>query len=190
MSVIGGVKPHPAMQLSSILNRSQSATMPMDRTFQSEGFGEGDKVTRTFTSYGSMRPSNAFSSVTRNQYFAFECGMDMSNLPYSWNDVSVDNKKAGSFHFAEGEKVDLSHLAAMNNYQLMLPSTRFREAMKIKAGKERYAKAKEANRLESKQRKVVAAHYARGLVGVDGPMYPNTEYWKEDRERFFAFREV
>ena len=188
MEAVEPRKTRAIAEFSKLINSSNAGSL--ERTYvPSEKFGTPDRdgnFLRSLPIQGSQRLAPEFATVTRNTRFEPACALDMTNMPHTWYDV--DKKKdcnAGRFEYHGSKDIDLSCLEALKHQRLMLPSERFTEAQKIKQGLKDYKEAKEQNAKQAKQIRVTTHNHWKGLIGVDGPLYPDTQTYPfaEDRQR-------
>jgi len=171
---------HPTIRFDSFLRTH-------DGTFQTSKKEIGDEYVRTFPLYGSMRPSPAFTTISRVQPFKGEA-YDMSNLPPTWNDMRGD-KREGSYSYNVVSDCDPEFFKILGNHNLMLPSERREEAARFKEGHAAFLKSRKEYAEYTKKRRTLTRHHKSGIVGIDGPMKADSEMYGYDAGRVTLHRE-
>jgi len=137
--------------------------------------------------YGQVRPSVSFTSGARVARPVTECAaVDMTSLPPTWMDPKEYRQEATLEVPPPPKEVDSSFLKMYENHSLMLPSERYKEHLAMKAGAKKWEEEKNGLRMYNKRMKVLERHYPQGVLGLDGPMFPNTRYYKERRAHMEA----
>jgi hypothetical protein len=175
---------HPTIRFDSFLRTHDGTFKTNKREVEDDG-----SYVRTFPLYGSMRPSPAFTGVSRVQPFKGPASAyDMSNLPPTWNDMRGD-KREGSYSYNVVSDCDPEFFKILGNHSLMLPSERREEALRFKGGRELFDKARKEYSEYTKKRRILTRHHKSGVVGVDGPMKSDSEMFAYDAARVGMHRQ-
>lgn len=171
---------HPTMRLDSFVRAT-------DTGFQhGEAPAVGDRFVRRMASYGSVRPSACFTSESRaTRLDRHNLTFEASNLPALWNDPKGDPRE-GTLEYQLPPKEDSSFLKMLKNDSLMLPSERYKEHMELKAGMDQFLQDRAEQSIYHKRMKVLEKHHPNGVIGVDGPMFPETRLYAQRRAQLVA----
>eukprot|EP00438_Fugacium_kawagutii_P031305 Skav215329 [mRNA] locus=scaffold1391:20087:27921:- [translate_table: standard] len=170
---------HPTVRLDSFLKST-------DPCYQhAEAPTQGDRFIRKMATYGQIRPSVSFVSEARVVRPMKEHGaMDMSSLPNPVMDPKGDPRE-GTFEIpAPPPEVDDSFIKMYKNHSLMLPSERYKEHLKMKAGEQKWREERDAVFRYRKRMNVLERKHAEGILGIDGPTHPDSILYKERYEHF------
>eukprot|EP00441_Pelagodinium_beii_P022680 CAMPEP_0197661336 /NCGR_PEP_ID=MMETSP1338-20131121/51393_1 /TAXON_ID=43686 ORGANISM="Pelagodinium beii, Strain RCC1491" /NCGR_SAMPLE_ID=MMETSP1338 /ASSEMBLY_ACC=CAM_ASM_000754 /LENGTH=339 /DNA_ID=CAMNT_0043238873 /DNA_START=47 /DNA_END=1066 /DNA_ORIENTATION=- len=169
---------HPTTRLDSFMKHT-------DPGFQNaEAPTQGDRFIRKMATYGQVRPSVSFISESRVARPMKETSaIDMSNLPQHAMDPRGDPRE-GTFEIPPPpEKVDDSFIAMYKNHSLMLPSERYKEHLKMKAGHQKWKEERDAVFRYRKRMQVLERKHPEGILGVDGPTHPDTILYRDRHEQ-------
>eukprot|EP00927_Polykrikos_kofoidii_P028750 TRINITY_DN2500_c0_g4_i1.p1 TRINITY_DN2500_c0_g4~~TRINITY_DN2500_c0_g4_i1.p1 ORF type:complete len:338 (-),score=42.40 TRINITY_DN2500_c0_g4_i1:187-1200(-) len=171
---------HPTLRLDHFLRTTDSG-------FQhGEAPSSGDRFVRRMAAYGQVRPSVSFTSESRAQRPFRDCdAVDCSSLPPLALDPKGDPRE-GTLEYVKPDGVDLSFAELYKNHGLMTPSERYREHLAMKTGAEKYQRDKAAACIYNKRLTVLERQYPHGVIGVDGPTYPDTKLYAQQRGQLEA----
>lgn len=137
---------------------------------------------RKMATYGQVRPSVSFTSESRAQrLFKEGSAIDASNLPPVWSDPRGEPKELTFEYPLPPTEINEDHLAMIRNQSLMLPSERYAEHLAMKAGEAKWRKDREDAFLYKKRMQKIEREYQQGIVGVDGPLFPGTKLYEQQR---------
>jgi len=180
---------HPTLRLSSFL----LATSPLYKIEQPKAAGaasdQHNNMLRTMPIYGTVRPSNFFTSESRKQRTFSGQGMDMSNEPPVWFDSCIGSDRAGCVSYPKYSDVDDSYIERFKKIHLMLPSERYDDHMAIKTGMANWRSQRRELFEYNKRKRIMERKHRGGIVGIDYPLREGTSLYKHDYERFQAQRE-
>jgi hypothetical protein len=132
--------------------------------------------------YGQVRPSVSFTTESRAQrVFKEGLAIDTSNLPPVWSDPRGEPKELTFEYPLPPAEIDESHFAMVRNQSLMLPSERYREHLAMKAGEKKWRKDREDAFMYKKRMQKIEREYQQGIVGVDGPLFPGSKLYEQQR---------
>ena len=82
----------------------------------------------------------------------------------------------------------LTHFDAgrYENHSLMLPSERYKEHLKMKAGERKWREERDAIFRYRKRMTVLERKHQEGILGIDGPTHPNSILYKDRYEHHAA----
>ncbi|CAJ1374946.1 unnamed protein product [Effrenium voratum] len=172
---------HPTIRLDSFMKST-------DPCYQhAEAPTQGDRFIRKMATYGQIRPSVSFVSEARVVRPMKESGaMDMSVLPNPVMDPRGDPRE-GTFEIpAPPPEVDDSFIKMYQNHSLMLPSERYKEHLKMKAGEKKWREERDAIFRYRKRMNVLERKHPEGILGIDGPTHPDTMLYRDRYEHFAA----
>merc|ERR1712096_60405 len=132
---------------------------------------------------GGARPSPCFISESRQQHKAGKA-FDMSNLPPNWYDTWKGDKREGCHKYPSYGSISTGHLEIFKNHKLMLPSERLKEHQQLKEGILKWQKGRNELFEYNKQRRVLERKHKSGILGIDCPLRPGTELYKEPYEAY------
>jgi len=169
---------HPATRLDAFLRST-------DPIYQhAEASRAGDRFIRQMSTYGLVRPSASFVTESRmHRAFNPDNVMDMSRLPAPWYDPLGEPKEGTLVVPQPPKEVNMEYLDMYRNDALMLPSERRDEARRIIAGEKKWKEDRKAVFAYKKTIQQLEMRYPDGVLGVDGPMCPETRIWAERREQ-------
>lgn len=174
---------HPATRLDAFLR----STEPVYQN--AEAPQEGDRFIRQMSTYGLVRPSAAFITESRaHRPFNKDSAIDMSNLPAPWHDPTGGPREGTLVVPQPRGDASKEFVELYKNDKLMLPSERREEAKRIVQGEKQWRADRQANFAYNKTMKALELKYPNGVLGVDGPMFPETRIWAERRERLQEIR--
>lgn len=137
---------------------------------------------RKMATYGQVRPSVSFTNESRAQrVFKEGLAIDTSNLPAVWSDPRGEPKELTFEYPLPPQEIDESHFKLVRNESLMLPSERYAEHLVMKAGAEKWKKDREDAFMYKKRMQKIEREYAQGITGVDGPLFPGTKLYEQQR---------
>lgn len=167
---------HPTTRLDAFLRSTDSGYQ------HGETQTTGDRFVRKMATYGQVRPSVSFTSESRAQrLFKEGSAIDASNLPPVWADPRGEPKELTFEYPLPPAEINEDHLAMIRNQSLMLPSERYREHVAMKEGAEKWKKDREDAFLYRKRMLKIEREYSQGITGVDGPLYPGTKLYEQQR---------
>jgi hypothetical protein len=134
---------------------------------------------------GSHRPSPMFHSEGRERKFK-GVSMDMCNKPAPWFDGWKGSKREGCHKLPTYGGIDTGHLQLFENHRLMLPSERLAEHKALKAGIQNWQKGRNELFEFKKQKRILERKHPNGMLGIDGPLRPDTELYAERCAMFKA----
>lgn len=172
---------HPTVRLDSFLKST-------DPSYQhAEAPTQGDRFIRKMATYGQIRPSVSFVSEARVVRPMKEQGaLDMSVLPNPIMDPRGDPRE-GTFEIpAPPPEVDDSFIKMYQNHSLMLPSERYKEHLKMKAGEKKWREERDAVFRYRKRMNVLKRKHQEGILGIDGPTHPDTLLYRDRFEHHAA----
>lgn len=176
---------HPAARLSAFLQST-------DPIYQhAEASRAGDRFIRQMSTYGLVRPSANFVNESRmRRPFNQDSVVDMSRLPPPWYDPSGDPKE-GTLVVPQPPKdgPNMEFIDMYKNDALMLPSERREEARRIIAGEKQWREDRKAYFGYKKTMRTLEMKYPDGVLGVDGPMCPETRIWADRREKLMQVKQ-
>eukprot|EP00933_Yihiella_yeosuensis_P005532 TRINITY_DN110058_c0_g1_i1.p1 TRINITY_DN110058_c0_g1~~TRINITY_DN110058_c0_g1_i1.p1 ORF type:complete len:343 (-),score=49.80 TRINITY_DN110058_c0_g1_i1:184-1212(-) len=160
---------HPTMRLDGFLRHTDNGYQHAEAPVQ------GDKFIRKMATYGQVRPSVSFVNEARvARPFKDHCAVDMSNLPAPHMDPTGDPRECTFEIPPPPENVNMDFVKMYQNHSLMLPSERYAEHLKMKAGEQQWRKDREDIFRYKKRMNVLEKKHPEGIMGVDGPTYPET----------------
>lgn len=177
MGALGNRGAHPTTRLDTFLKH----TDPGYRVAEQQSYG--DRFVRKMATYGHVRPSVSFTSESRaaRPNDCSQATIGASNLPPTWNDPKGDPKE-GTFSFPPPPlEVNSDFLKMYENKSLMLPSERRAEHNAMKEGKKKWEEDRKNLFLYKKRMRILERQFPAGILGVDGPMYPDTKLWERER---------
>jgi hypothetical protein len=167
---------HPTTRLDAFLRQTDSGYQ------HGEAQTTGDRFVRKMATYGQVRPSVSFTSESRAQRsFKEGSAIDTSNLPPVWSDPRGEAKELTFEYPLPPTEINEDHFAMIRNQSLMLPSERYREHLAMKAGAEKWKKDREDAFMYKKRMQTIERQYQQGIVGIDGPLYPGTKLYEQQR---------
>eukprot|EP00931_Biecheleriopsis_adriatica_P031429 TRINITY_DN18433_c0_g1_i1.p1 TRINITY_DN18433_c0_g1~~TRINITY_DN18433_c0_g1_i1.p1 ORF type:complete len:360 (+),score=71.87 TRINITY_DN18433_c0_g1_i1:122-1081(+) len=172
---------HPTLRMDSFLRAT-------DAGFQhAEAPQQGDRFIRKMATYGQVRPSASFTNEARVvRPMKAHCAVDMSNLPQQRYDPKGDPRE-GTFEIpAPPPKADDSFIKMYQNHALMLPSERYAEHLKMKAGEQKWREERDAIFRYRKRMNVLERKHPEGILGIDGPTHPDTVLYRDRHEHYMA----
>lgn len=107
--------------------------------------------------------------------------IDASNLPAVWADPRGEPKELTFEYPLPPEGINEEHLKLYKNHSLMLPSERYAEHLVMKAGTKEREQARQDAFLYKKRMQKIEREYAQGIIGVDGPLFPGTKLYEQQR---------
>lgn len=170
---------HPTVRLDNFLKNT-------DVCYQhAEAPQQGDRFIRKMATYGQMRPSPSFTSEARvlRPMKAFTA-IDMSTLPAPWNDPKGDPRELTFEIPAPPPEVDMEFIKLYQNHSLMLPSERYREHLQMKVAEKKWREDRDTVFMYKKRCRILERKHPEGILGVDGPMFPDTELYAKQREQY------
>lgn len=172
---------HPTMRLDAFLRGTDAGYK------NAEAPVHGDRFIRKMATYGQIRPSASFVNEPRVLRPMKETSaMDMSTLPAQWMDPKGDPRE-GTFEIAPPPKeVDSSFIEMYKNHSLMLPSERYKEHLAMKAGEKKWREDRESVFRYKKKINVLERKHPEGILGVDGPTYPETVLYANRQQQMLA----
>lgn len=155
-----------------------------------ESYSHGGKFVRRMATYGHVRPSVSFINEPRvTRPMKGYSAMDMSNLPSNFLDPRGESKE-GRLQYPEPPKeIDESFIKLYENHSLMLPSERYKEHLLMKKAEAKWHEDRENLFRYRKRMQVLERHYPNGVIGLDGPLHPQTELYKERRQQLIDMEE-
>lgn len=167
---------NPTLRLDGFLKST-------DQGFQhGEAQTFGDRFVRKMATYGQVRPSVSFTNESRAQReFKEKSAVDVSNLPPHWMDPRGEDKELTFEYPLPPQDINNDYVNMLRNNSLMLPSERLHEAKLIKAGEKQWRKDREDSFLYKKRMNKIEREYQQGIMGIDGPMFPGTNLYAEQR---------
>lgn len=183
MALSGARGTHPALKLDSFMRSTdagyQHAEVPT----------AGDRFIRKMATYGQVRPSVSFTSGPRvSRPFKDHGAIDMSNMPYTWNDPRGDLREYSLEIKPPPKDVDTEFIKLYKNHSLMLPSERWKEHLKMKEAEKQWHIDRETIFKYKRRINVLERKHQEGIVGVDGPTFPETQLYA-DRHAHLAAQE-
>lgn len=178
--LLSNKKTHPTLRLDAYVKQT-------DQTYQASPSTVGDTFVRRMNTYGSVRPSISFTGESRAQrpFKGEGSTYTMSNLPSIFYDSHGD-KREGSYKFNEFGEVDTEFMKLFKNNDLMMPSERYEEHVKMKQGIEDWRRAR-AELFEHKKRKrILERAHKSGIVNIDSATRPGTELYAEQQQIYEA----
>jgi hypothetical protein len=176
---------HPTTRFDAFLRST-------DPIYQhAEASRAGDRFIRQMSTYGLVRPSASFVSESRmHRPFNPDNILDMSRLPAPWYDPSGDPKE-GTLVVPAPPKggMNMEFVDMYKNDALMLPSERREEARRIIAGEKKWREDRKAHFGYKKAIRTLEMKYPDGVLGVDGPMCPETRIWADRREQLLQVKQ-
>lgn len=167
---------HPTTRLDSFLRSTDTAYQ------HGEAQTQGDRFVRKMATYGQVRPSVSFTNESRAQrVFKEGLAIDTSNLPPVWSDPRGEPKELTFEYPLPPTDIDESHFAMIKNQSLMLPSERYAEHLAMKAGEKKWRKDREDAFMYKKRMQKIEREYQQGIVGVDGPLFPGSKLYEQQR---------
>lgn len=167
---------HPTTRLDAFLRTTDSGYQ------HGEAQTTGTSFVRKMATYGQVRPSVSFTSESRAQRVWKEgSAIDSSNLPPAWSDPRGEPKELTFEYPLPPADINEDHFAMIRNQSLMLPSERYREHIAMKAGEAKWKKDREDAFLYKKRMQKIERDYQQGIIGVDGPLFPGTKLYEQQR---------
>jgi len=137
---------------------------------------------RKMATYGQVRPSVSFTTESRVQRSTKDChAIDASNLPPVWSDPRGESKELTFEYPMPPQEINEEHFALHRNQSLMLPSERYREHLALKAGEKKWKQDRQDAFMYKKRMQKIEREYQQGIVGVDGPLFPGTKLYEQQR---------
>mmetsp|Transcript_95222 Transcript_95222/g.171926 ORF Transcript_95222/g.171926 Transcript_95222/m.171926 type:complete len:341 (-) Transcript_95222:1-1023(-) len=172
---------HPTMRLDSFLRTTDTGYQ------HAEAPTQGDRFVRKMATYGQVRPSVSFISEPRvTRPVQNTSAVDMSNLPPSWVDPKADPRELTFEIPPPPTNVNTEFIDMYKNHSLMLPSERYQEHLKMKAGELQWRKDRADTFMYKKRMNVLERKHPEGIIGVDGPLYPETTLYRERHDQLAA----
>jgi hypothetical protein len=137
--------------------------------------------------YGQVRPSVMFTSESRAQ--RAPTGIDSSNLPATWADPRGEPKELTFEYPPPPKEINEEHFQLIKNQSLMLPSERFREHCIMREGEKNWKQNRKDAFMYKKRMQKIEREYQNGIIGVDGPMFPGTKLYEQQRGYLEAMSE-
>lgn len=157
----------------------------------------GGKFIRKMATYGQGRPMPAFTSKGRaaNVFVGDNCCLDMSDYPPELMDPrDPPDLREGALDDIEAYQppplVESDFIKGYENYGLMLPSERFQEHLAMKDGERKWHAQREKAFEYTKRMRLLHSHHEGGVMGIDGPMHPDTKLFATQRDVIDAKRDV
>lgn len=176
---------HPTTRLDAFLRSTDTGYQ------HGEAQTTGDRFVRKMATYGQVRPSVSFTSESRAQrHFKEGSAIDASSLPPAWMDPRGEPKELTFEYPLPPTDINEDHFAMHRNQSLMLPSERQREHQLMKAGEKKWREDREAAFLYKKRMLKIEREYQNGIVGVDGPLFPGTKLYEQQRQFLEAQAEM
>eukprot|EP00927_Polykrikos_kofoidii_P017111 TRINITY_DN17769_c2_g1_i1.p1 TRINITY_DN17769_c2_g1~~TRINITY_DN17769_c2_g1_i1.p1 ORF type:complete len:370 (+),score=37.31 TRINITY_DN17769_c2_g1_i1:38-1147(+) len=111
--------------------------------------------------------------------------VDFSNLPPTWMDPRGEAKEGTLTYDRPPSRASNGELITMyENRGLMLPSERYREHLAMKDCQKAWRQDRAAIFQHNKQMKALENRHANGIVGIDSPMYSDTELFARQRSQY------
>lgn len=177
LSLIGNKSAHPTLRLDSFLRTTDAGYQ------HGEAQTHGDRFVRRMATYGNVRPSPCFISEPRvARAMKQHNAVDMSNLPATWHDPRGEKKEGRLEYPGPPKDMDDSFMKLYSNHSLMLPSERYQEHLLMKEKSQKFKEDREQLFRYKKRLNVLNHHYPHGVVGLDGPLHPDTELYADRRQ--------
>lgn len=169
---------HPTLRLDTFLRNTDAGYQ------HAEAGTQGDRFIRKMATYGHVRPSVSFTSEPRvSRPFKEHNAVDTSNLPPTVLDPKGDPRE-GTLSYPQPPKdVDDSFIKLYKNHSLMLPSERYKEHLYMKQAERKWREDRDNIFRYRKRMQVLERHYPNGVIGLDGPMHPDTKLYAERRQQ-------
>jgi len=162
----------------------------MPRFQHAEAPVQGDRFVRKMATYGQVRPSVSFTSESRAQRPFKEGGaVDVSQLPNPFLDPRGDAREL-SLEYPLPPQPENSHVKMFENHSLMMPSERFQEFLQMKAGAKKWQEDRDASFFYKKRIRTLENHYPNGILGIDGPTFPDTQLYAQRREQLLGYGDL
>lgn len=172
---------HPTMRMDSFLRATDATYHHADTQ------ATGDCFIRKMATYGHVRPSVSFTNVARvARPMEGHQAMDMSSLPSPFLDPRGEDKEGTLAYPQPPAEIDNSYIKLYENQSLMMPSERYKEHLALKEAEAQWREDRYNLFRYRKRINVLERHYPNGVVGVDGPMFPNTQLYKERRQHLVS----
>mmetsp|Transcript_70968 Transcript_70968/g.205731 ORF Transcript_70968/g.205731 Transcript_70968/m.205731 type:complete len:326 (-) Transcript_70968:41-1018(-) len=167
---------HPTMRLDSFLRSTDAGYR------HAEPQTHGDRFIRKMATYGNIRPSVSFTSEARvGRPMKDHAALDMSNLPMPIMDPRGEDKEGTLCYPQPPKEIDDSFVQMYKNHTLMLPSERYKEHLQMKEAYQQFLLDRENLFRYRKRMQVLERHYPNGVMGLDGPLHPDTQLYAQRR---------
>jgi hypothetical protein len=164
---------HPTVRLDSFLRGT-------DQGYQhGEAQTQGAAFVRKMATYGQVRPSVSFTNESRAQRNPM--AIDTTNLPHSHHDPRGEPKELTFEYPLPPKDINEDHMALVRNHSLMLPSERFHEHCLMREGEKKWKQDRKDAFMYKKRMLKIEREYQNGIIGVDGPLFPGTKLYEQQR---------
>eukprot|EP00929_Paragymnodinium_shiwhaense_P045263 TRINITY_DN23144_c0_g1_i2.p1 TRINITY_DN23144_c0_g1~~TRINITY_DN23144_c0_g1_i2.p1 ORF type:complete len:201 (-),score=41.92 TRINITY_DN23144_c0_g1_i2:552-1154(-) len=160
---------HPTLRFDAYMKATDPALQ------HAEAPKAGDRFVRKMATYGNVRPSPCFSNESRAaRHEDANLTLEASSIPALWHDPIGDPRVGCLEYDKPPEKADLGFVKLYENHALMLPSERRKEAQRIVESEKKWRKDRELIFDYKKRTRILENHYPNGVIGIDGPLFPDT----------------
>lgn len=172
---------HPTTRMDAFLRHTDEGYM------HGESQTHGDRFVRKMATYGHVRPSVSFTNEPRiTRPINMECTVGKSNLPPTWHDPKGDPREGTFAPPPPPTEINNDYVECLENRSLMMPSERYKEHIYMKEAEKKWRQDRKDHFLYKKRMRIIERQHPGGIVGVDGPMMPDTQLYADQRSYYEA----